>query len=91
MGRLCRRCGRRDAGPCFGADGIWRGVNLLGFDSVMQPYDNRLRAWERVAKDLPMEKLEAMVQPAGLSDLPQLGADILKGQVKGRVVVDVNA
>ena len=70
---------------------LLRGVNLLGFDSVMQPYDNRLRAGERVAKDLPMEKLEAMVQPAGLSDLPQLGADILKGQVKGRVVVDVNA
>ena len=70
---------------------LLRGVNLLGIDGVMQPYDNRLRAWERVAKDLPMEKLEAMVQPAGLSDLPQLGADILKGQVKGRVVVDVNA
>ncbi|MFG6594167.1 acryloyl-CoA reductase [Sulfitobacter sp. 1A13368] len=70
---------------------LLRGVNLLGIDSVMQPYDNRLRAWKRVAKDLPMDKLEAMVQPAGLSDLPQLGADILKGQVKGRVVVDVNA
>jgi acrylyl-CoA reductase (NADPH) len=70
---------------------LLRGVNLLGIDSVMQPYENRLRAWERVAKDLPMEKLAAMVQPAGLSDLPQLGADILKGQVKGRVVVDVNA
>ena len=70
---------------------LLRGVNLLGIDSVMQPYDNRLRAWERIAKDLPMDKLEAMVQPARLSDLPQLGRDILKGQVKGRVVVDVNA
>ncbi|TDE35067.1 acryloyl-CoA reductase [Antarcticimicrobium sediminis] len=70
---------------------ILRGVNLLGIDSVMQPYDNRLRAWERVARDLPMAKLEAMVQPATLSDLPALGADILKGKVKGRVVVDVNA
>jgi acrylyl-CoA reductase (NADPH) len=70
---------------------LLRGVNLLGIDSVMQPYDNRLRAWERIAKDLPMDKLEAMVQPATLSDLPQLGRDILKGQVKGRVVVDVNA
>lgn len=70
---------------------LLRGVNLLGIDSVLQPYDNRLRAWERVAKDLPMEKLEAMVQPASLSDLPKLGADILNGQVKGRVVVDVNA
>ena len=70
---------------------LLRGVNLLGIDSVMQPYDNRLRAWERIARDLPMTKLEAMVQPASLSDLPQLGRDILKGQVKGRVVVDVNA
>ncbi|WP_420556257.1 acryloyl-CoA reductase [Roseovarius sp.] len=70
---------------------ILRGVNLLGIDSVMQPYDNRLRAWERIAQDLPMDKLDEMVQPATLSDLPGLGRDILKGQVKGRVVVDVNA
>lgn len=70
---------------------LLRGVNLLGIDSVMQPYDNRLRAWERIASDLPMDKLEAMIQPATLSDLPGLGRDILKGQVKGRVVVDVNA
>jgi acrylyl-CoA reductase (NADPH) len=70
---------------------LLRGVNLLGIDSVMQPYENRLRAWARIAKDLPMDKLEAMIQPATLSDLPQLGADILAGKVKGRVVVDVNA
>ncbi|MBS1303507.1 acryloyl-CoA reductase [Loktanella sp. SALINAS62] len=70
---------------------LLRGVNLLGIDSVMQPYENRLRAWQRIAKDLPLEKLDAMIQPATLSDLPQLGADILKGQVRGRVVVDVNA
>ncbi|WP_375690657.1 acryloyl-CoA reductase [Pseudooceanicola sp. LIPI14-2-Ac024] len=70
---------------------LLRGVNLLGIDSVMQPYDNRVRAWQRVASDLPMDKLDAMVQPAALSDLPKLGADILNGQVKGRVVVDVNA
>ncbi|WP_281994645.1 acryloyl-CoA reductase [Ruegeria faecimaris] len=70
---------------------LLRGVNLLGIDSVMQPYENRLRAWQRIATDLPMDKLEAMIHPAKLSDLPQLGADILQGQVKGRVVVDVNA
>ena len=69
---------------------LLRGVNLLGIDSVMQPYANRLRAWERIARDLPMDKLEAMIQPAGLADLPELGRAILKGQVKGRVVVDVN-
>ena len=70
---------------------LLRSVNLLGIDSVMQPYDNRVRAWQRIATDLPMDKLEAMVQPATLSDLPALGADILQGQVKGRIVVDVNA
>ncbi len=70
---------------------LLRGVNLLGIDSVMQPYDNRVRAWKRIASDLPMDKLEAMIQPATLADLPGLGRDILKGQVKGRVVVDVNA
>ncbi len=70
---------------------LLRGVNLLGIDSVMQPYDNRVRAWTRIAHDLPMAKLDAMVQPATLADLPDLGAAILQGQVKGRVVVDVNA
>ncbi len=70
---------------------ILRGVNLLGIDSVMQPYANRLRAWERVARDLDLGRLEAMVEPATLADLPRLGADILKGRVRGRVVVDVRA
>lgn len=70
---------------------LLRGVNLLGIDSVMQPYDNRVRAWAAIAKDLPMDRLEAMVVPATLSDLPELGRAILKGGVRGRVVVDVNA
>lgn len=68
---------------------LLRGVNLLGIDSVMQPYENRVAAWERIARELPMEKLRAMIRPARLGDLPELGAEILKGQVRGRVVVDV--
>ncbi|WP_396022185.1 MDR family oxidoreductase [Celeribacter litoreus] len=70
---------------------LLRGVNLLGIDSVMQPKEKRIRCWERVAKDVPMDKLEAMIQPATLEDLPDLGAAILKGGVKGRVVVDLSA
>lgn len=70
---------------------LLRGVNLLGIDSVMQPYENRVQGWQRIATDLPMDKLEAMIQPAKLADLPALGRDILKGQVKGRVVIDVNS
>jgi acrylyl-CoA reductase (NADPH) len=70
---------------------LLRGVNLLGIDSVMQPYENRVKAWKRLASDLSMSKLEEMIVPATLADLPDLGAAILKGGVKGRVVVDVNA
>ena len=68
---------------------LLRGVNLLGIDSVMQPYENRVRAWNRIARDLPLDTLENMIQSAKLEDLPQLGKDILKGQVQGRVVVEV--
>ncbi|MGR3572236.1 acryloyl-CoA reductase [Brevirhabdus sp.] len=70
---------------------LLRGVNLLGIDSVMQPFDNRERAWQRIARDLPLSKLDSMIRPATLSDLPKLGGDILKGQIRGRVLVDVNA
>jgi acrylyl-CoA reductase (NADPH) len=97
LGQMKYGCSVAAVGLAGGADlpatvipFLLRAVNLLGIDSVMQPYDNRVRAWGRIAKDLPMDKLEAMVQPATLEDLPQLGRDILKGQVRGRVVVDVN-
>jgi acrylyl-CoA reductase (NADPH) len=70
---------------------LLRGVNLLGIDSVMKPYADRVRAWDRIAAHLPMDKLEAMIRPATLSDLPALGAAILQGAVQGRIVVDVNA
>lgn len=70
---------------------LLRGVNLLGIDSVMRPQADRLRAWDRIARDLPMDRLEAMIRPATLADLPDLGAAILRGQVQGRVVVDVRA
>ena len=70
---------------------LLRGVNLLGIDSVLRPYADRVRAWERLTRDVPMEKLEAMIRPATLEELPELGAAILKGQVQGRVVVDPRA
>ena len=60
-------------------------------DHSRETFDAVLDTCERIARDLPMDRLEAMVQPATLTDLPGLGRDILKGQVRGRVVVDVNA
>ena len=69
---------------------LLRGVNMLGIDSAMQPYENRVRAWNRITTDLPMEKLDGMINDAVLADLPRLGEEIQSGQIKGRVVVDVN-
>jgi acrylyl-CoA reductase (NADPH) len=68
---------------------LLRGVNILGIDSVLQPYARRVAAWDRIARDMPKDKLEAMVSLHGLADLPQLGVDILAGKVKGRAVIDV--
>ncbi len=102
---LARVLGQMKHGACVAAVGLaggaafpgslipflLRGVSLLGIDSVMQPYENRLCAWQRIARDLPIEHLESMIVPATLGDLPALGSQILKGRVRGRVVVDVNA
>ncbi len=70
---------------------LLRGVNLLGIDSVMRPHHDRVVAWGRIARELPMSKLEAMAVEAKLEDLPELGPKILEGGVKGRVVIDPSA
>ena len=66
---------------------ILRAVKLIGIDSVMQPYEDRLRAWERIGHDLPMDKLEAMIEEIGLDGAMDAAGKILKGQVRGRTVV----
>ncbi|MFQ6018220.1 MAG: MDR family oxidoreductase [Kiloniellaceae bacterium] len=70
---------------------LLRGVNLLGIDSVLCPPARRKTAWARLVADLAPDKLDAMTCDAKLADLPRLGAEILQGRVRGRVVVDVNA
>ena len=70
---------------------LLRGVNLLGIDSVMCPRPRRIEAWRRLAEDLPLERLHAMSVEARLGDVPRIAADILKGQVRGRIVVDVRS
>ena len=68
---------------------IIRGVNLLGIDSVMAPMPERLEAWGCIVRDLPMELLDRMTTTVGLKDLPELASRILKGEVQGRVVVEI--
>ncbi len=69
---------------------LLRGVNLLGIDSVMCPMPRRIGAWHRLQSDLPLDLLEGMTIKARLDEVPRLAAEILNGQVRGRVVVDVN-
>jgi len=70
---------------------ILRNVALLGVDSVNAPMVRRERAWARLAKDLDKTRLDAMTEVVPMSKVIDLAPRILAGQVRGRVVVDVNA
>ncbi|HUI34682.1 MAG TPA: MDR family oxidoreductase [Stellaceae bacterium] len=68
---------------------LLRGVNLLGIDSVMCPKWPRIDAWQRLARDLPLERLDAMTEEVPLSGVMALAPKILSGTVRGRTVIDV--
>lgn len=68
---------------------LLRGINLLGIDSVMQPFENRQEAWRRIASDLPIEKIEALTTTIPLSEVAGIGSRILTGDVRGRTVVEL--
>jgi len=81
------------AGPSFPGSilpFILRGVSVYGIDSVMLPKAPREEAWRRLGSDLPLDRLDSTVSEAGLGDLMGLAPKILKGEIRGRVVVDVN-
>ena len=70
---------------------ILRNVTLAGVDSVMAPQARRQEAWDRLGKELDLAKLASMTSVEPMSNIEQLGASILKGETRGRVVIDVNA
>lgn len=70
---------------------ILRNVTLAGLDSVNAPQALRLQAWQRLAADLDLAKLARATRIAPLSEVPAIAVALLKGQVQGRVVIDVNA
>ena len=69
---------------------ILRGVRLLGVDSVMAPYEQRLNAWSRLARDLDPAKLEEIGRDISLNEVIDAAANFMTGTVKGRYIVDVN-
>ena len=78
--------------PASVAPFILRGVTLAGIDSVMCSRAERLVAWQRLGRDLDSTKLALLTQETiGLAAAIPMAASILDGQVRGRVIVDVNA
>jgi len=69
---------------------ILRGVRLLGADSAMCPRDLRLDLWKRLSTNWKLDNLEQITTTIKLEDLDEYVAKILKGQIRGRVLVDLN-
>ena len=67
-----------------------RGINMLGIDSAMQPFEKRVQVWDRLNNDFPKSFFDSITEVISLSDLPRVGKEILSGNIKGRLVVDVN-
>jgi len=86
----CGNAGGMDL-PASVAPFILRGVTLAGVNSVTVPHDRRVIAWQRLARDLDVVKLDEMTTVVGLDDVVRVAHEILAGRVRGRVVVDVNA
>jgi acrylyl-CoA reductase (NADPH) len=68
---------------------ILRGVNLLGIDSPKVDKAGRLEIWSRLSRDLPLEKLDAMIEVRPLEQVFAAGEEILAGKIRGRVVIAI--
>jgi len=69
---------------------ILRGVRLQGISSVQTGMSRRRAAWDRLAMELPLDKLDALITEVPLSSILEQGENILAGRIRGRTVVDVN-
>ena len=85
----CRLAGGMDF-PATVAPFILRGVSLLGIDSVMAPKQRRITAWERLGRDLDAGTLDSIAQEIGLGQAIAKAGKPMDGEVRGRIVVDVN-
>jgi acrylyl-CoA reductase (NADPH) len=77
--------------PSSVAPFILRGIALIGIDSVNAPMERRLVAWRRLATELPWDVIDANTRTIGLAAVPEAAAELLAGNVRGRLVVDLSA
>lgn len=68
---------------------ILRNVSLLGVSSLRTSKPKRVEAWERMARDIDRDRLATMARTEPLSKIFELSEEILGGQVRGRVAIDV--
>ena len=76
--------------PATVAPFILRGVTLAGIDSVMCPRADRLEAWRRLGSDLDISKLETISTEISLAEAIPAASKLINGEIRGRVIVDVN-
>ena len=69
---------------------ILRNVSLIGVSSLRTPKAKRIEVWDRLARQLDLQKLGASSRTEPLSKIASLAEEILAGAVRGRVVIDVN-
>ena len=70
---------------------ILRGISLLGVDSVMRPKADRIVAWDRLSKNLRGPVFEEVASTISLGEVVEAAGKLMRGEVRGRLVVDVNA
>ena len=68
---------------------ILRGITLAGIDSVMAPLEKRHQAWNRLARDLEISRLESMIEEVPLERAIEKAGELMAGKVRGRVVVKI--
>ena len=74
--------------PATVAPFILRGISLMGIDSVMRPKADRIEAWQRLSELVEAQYLDAISQEIPLSEAVANAEALLKGEIRGRVVVN---
>jgi acrylyl-CoA reductase (NADPH) len=70
---------------------ILRGITLAGIDSVYRPKADRIAAWNRLAEDLDLTHLDAIMTEITLGQALETAQEQMQGLTRGRFVVNVNA
>jgi len=68
---------------------ILRGAQLVGIDSASYPRDSRIGLWNKLAGVWKPRRLDELAREITFEELPERISGILRGQLIGRVVVQI--